>query len=204
MRIYILIILMLFFKTTFSQNTIRTLDGKLITINKLDTIDNVFIFYENEKGKHRSINKNDVFSIQLYNQKEQIFYIPDSLNDSFTISQMRNYLKGEYDADKNYKRRRSFWGGLSVGLISPIALPAIGISSVLSPILPVGYVATIGATNKKEKHFDLVNDQFKNQYYKQGYLEKARKKRLTNSMLGAGLGLIIGSASAFFIYEFNK
>jgi len=205
MKVLLTLLFVFSMQIIFAQSSFLTFNGKRIDFAEIDTIGQEYITYKMADGKHKRIYKAEVFSITYPDFSAQIFYnTGDTIGDEFTADQMRSYLGGKANARQNYKNNRSVYGGFITGLIAPVVFPAIGITSVLSPLAPLTEIAFVGVGNKKSKHFPMTKEQMDDLHFKEGYLETARKKRITNSIIGSGIGLAVGITASFFIYEYHK
>ena len=100
MKTIIFIIAALIFQintiSSFSQNTMLLKNGKKITIGEYKVSENSFLAYKNQKGKLKSIEIEDIFSIIDKSGAEKVFYKADSTdNESFSLEQMRFFIHGE-------------------------------------------------------------------------------------------------------------
>ncbi len=114
----LIFILIIFSTSVFSQSEIWKLNGKKIFTDTLlvDTSD--YVFYKSKKGRTKSIEKSEIFHVKQ-NSKTQIFYVPDSISDSFTVAEMQDYVQGMHDG-RNHKSYIFVSGGAVVGLVTPL------------------------------------------------------------------------------------
>lgn len=190
---FILIAFIFSFKVN-AQNTLVLVNGKKIEIGEYKYGD-TYLTYKNTKGKLKSSYLNDIFSVQEKNGKEKIFYIPDSTEaKAFTIDQMRDFVNGSYDARTNYKTPWITTAGIVIGG-SSAGLTAVGMSSLLVPVLPTFYSAGIGLVKVKKEKLDLPEKLKNNEYYLEGYMQRANHKRINHAILGSGVGLALGIAA---------
>ena len=184
-----------------AQNTVWLLNGKKITIsnyniNKYEDTHN--LVYQNAKGKERQIDVDDIFSVTDKSGVENVYYKKDTLlGNYFTIPQMKDYVKGEFDAHKNYK----------APLFTVLGFVAGGTSAILpldkmfyAPLIPGAATTIIGSTKAsgekiKSKYPNYAN----NNYYLLGYKESAKRKRINNALKGSAVGMVTGIIIAFII-----
>jgi hypothetical protein len=201
MKNNIILILLIFFLSSniYSQDIIWLMDGKKIQSGeiKVDTSD--YIIYKTPKGKFKSIDKFDVFSVSIKNDV-MIFYVPDSASDSFTISQMQDYLQGRLEG-RDTKAPYSFAGGVATGLGAPILLPLAGIGTIFTPLVPATYDVIVGVSKIKDEKISISEVYQSNPYYIEGYKTSVKKKRINNAILGSVIGVTVGLTASFFIYD---
>jgi len=86
-----------------SQNSVWFLNGDKIQISSynVDTT-NTFILYKNKRNKEKAIDIDNIFSITDSLGNEKVFYSKREIDDSltFSVKQMRSFVQGGYDADK--------------------------------------------------------------------------------------------------------
>ena len=181
------------FTQSKAQNTLLLVTGKKIEIGEFKVSDSLFLAYKNKKGKIRSANLQDVFSVKAVNGKETIFYVPDSSDaESFTIIQMRDFVSGASDARTNYKTPWITTGGFVVGGGSAIAVSAVGLNSLLVPIFPALYSGGVGIIKVKKDKLNIPDNLKNNDYYVEGYFRVANHKRINNAIIGSGIGMALG------------
>ncbi|RLD74689.1 MAG: hypothetical protein DRJ10_16640, partial [Bacteroidetes bacterium] len=69
---FVLIILTLSLLESKAQNTLLLINGKKVEIGEFKRSDSLFLAYKNKKGKIKSVNLFDIFSVQEKNGKETI------------------------------------------------------------------------------------------------------------------------------------
>ncbi|MCB0430035.1 MAG: hypothetical protein H6585_12445 [Flavobacteriales bacterium] len=139
------------------------------------------------KEKVHSMSKERVFSVIHANGKEEFIYQVDSLEDNeYSIQQMQHYIWGWQDAGTYHNG----WTGI-VGLASGVT------SAYLGPIfglIPSGVVIVlIGGRSprmegRKTPHPEWMNDEA----YVEGYLTRARAKKVRNAAIGSLAGYLAG------------
>lgn len=176
-----------------SQNTMLLVTGKKILIGEFKINESNYLSYKNQKGKIKSIAKQDVFSISSNTGKETIIYRQD-LSDTaaFTVNQMRDFVTGAYDARTNYKTPWLTGTGFVLGGGS-VGLSAAGMSALLIPVLPVTYSAGVGIFKAKKEKLKLPDNLKNNDYYTEGYLYRVNKKRINHAILGTIIGMAAGT-----------
>jgi hypothetical protein len=189
-RIVIVVILIVFSvqSNLFAQNYLWLTNGKKLKIGdyKIESPD--IISYKNQKGKIKSIQSFDVFSVIESSGKENVIYLPDtSYQGAFTVPEMRSYVQGQYDAGLKFKSPLTTIGGFVL---------ASGSSLFINPmyvfVLSTGYCSAIGLTKASEKKLNIPAEFAQNEHYKLGYKKTVKHKRITNAIIGSGIGLIVG------------
>ncbi len=187
-------------KIQMFHSEILKLNGKKIYTDTLLVDTSNYVFYTNKKGKTKAIEKTEVFSIEQ-NSETQIFYIPDTISDSFTVAEMQDYLQGMQDG-YNHKSYVFISGGIIVGLATPLTFPLIGMSDALTPIPPALYTMLIAIPKVNEKKIDVPKEYKNNEHYIFGYQNAAKKKRIVNTIISSLSGLAVGTIATIFVYSF--
>jgi|GEM_PF-1070354 len=206
MKLTIKILLAAFFTMLLSANAqekLQMMNGGLYDVKVLDTTSNKISveYLKKNKPKILVLNKEDVFSLKYANGKEIIFYKQDSLSEEnyMVPSEMEAYIAGQRDAIKGFHSPVTTIGSFVVGAAAPFALAPIvgGYAYFLSP-LPIGaYIGIAGARWIKIKRKNVSDPKYlKSDTYIMGYDHAARGKRVQNSMIGGGLGLLVGIISS--------
>ncbi len=184
-----------------SQDTIWFLSGeRLITSNyTLKTEDGMFTYMKGKK--ERKVGLEYVFSIHEKNGYEKVFYEPTSIdNTPFSVEQMRSFIKGEFEASEHYKATGACIAGFTAGVSGIYFFPLINAPVFWSPVLPTGTSAVIGSMNISDKNIIKKFPQYADdEYFKSGYSEIVKQKRISHSIVGGVIGLAVGIASALII-----
>lgn len=171
-----------------NQDTVILLNGDAVICTVLDTTNGVTSIKNPKNPKKNILIENDrIFSIKN-SSGESVMYVYDTLiGNEFTIEEMRYFIYGESDADKNFKATGSLVTGIVVGALSGVT------GSFFCPIPPFIVTALTGLPKVKIKHSTVSNpDYLKHDPYLMGYERVARKKRKLKSLIGGGLGLAAG------------
>ncbi len=191
MNIKIQLIFFLFIIFSLSakaQDEIWLLNGQKMTVSDLEfSEDNLTIRYKNEKGKTKLLSTKELFSATPAGDREYIYFKATS---EMSLDNMKEYMNGEADATINYKSKGAFWTGLGIGLASPFAL------GKLSPIIPIAFSLTLGQVAPKPTKLNIETN---SDNYIKGYQQVAKRKRLVNSLIGGGIGLVGGLTSVYLI-----
>jgi hypothetical protein len=180
-------------------DTLLLLNGEEIITTVMDTAKG-FTRCKNLSGSNKlfMIEDNRIFSVR--NQKgERVYYQYDSaIGNEFSEQEMRYFIMGEQDAQKGFKAKGSFYGNMAVGVASGIT----GFFLCLIP--PFIYTALTGLPNvriKKKTVRDL--ELLKQETYLMGYERVARGKRKIRSLVGGGIGLVVGYSSYLIMKQNN-
>jgi len=197
---FILLLLLTYILSNAQQSDLWLINGKKVTISnyKIDTSDfyNKKILYTTIKGKTKSKYIDDVFSIVNENKKETVFYKrDDSIGYTLTQNQMRSYLYGLHDMHNIHISPLITLGGFASGMIATfIPMPQIYMFYLPVGILvPLAYVSVINYTPPSEiKLKNRLPEKANDDFYILGYQDGLRKKRIRNSLIGAGVGILAG------------
>lgn len=187
-RIISLLFIVLNITPLCAQNTLWLTNGKRIKIGDYKLDNKEVVVYKNLKGKFKSIEKFDVFSIINDSKNEVIIYQQDSTYDeAFTLLEMRAFVQGQYDANQRFKSPFTTVGGVVVaGAASVVINPVYVI--VLSGV----YCSTIGLTNANKKKIIIPQEYTNNDQYLLGYKRSVKHKRIKNAIIGSVIGLAAG------------
>lgn len=171
-----------------AQNYIWLNNGEKMKIGEFKITNTDIISYRNLKGKAKSIESMDVFSIVDSSGNEQVIYVPDtSYQDVFTVSEMRSFVQGRYDASQNFKSPLTTIGGIVVAGASSVV-----INPVYVFLISTGYTSVVGLTKPNDKKLKIPTEFINNEHYKLGYKKEVKHKRIKNAIIGSGIGLIVG------------
>jgi hypothetical protein len=192
------------FDTMAQVSTLWLRNGKKIAINNysLDT-SNYYdgkIFYTKLNGSGKSKFKEEVFSVVDKSGNETIFYTPNiELGEILTPEQMKQYVSGIGDSRISRVSPFVMIGGFASGFAGAfVPQPEIEVTSGSMPIqlgvlVPAIYIGVMGATppntDKLQQNYPVTAT---NEHYLMGYQEGVKKKRLKNSIIGAGVGFLSG------------
>ncbi len=199
MRIFNCLLLSFFFAllilphVTVAQDEVLFINGDYANVKVLDTTDYKRISVQRPgKAKIKTWYKEDIYSIKYADGKEVIVYHQDTLeNEYFTPAEMRIYIQGEQDAAAGYKTPAATAGAAVVGLGGGLVL------SFLAPIAPALYTVIVGSRwIKIRKKYVSNPDLLKEEVYRMGYEKEARSKVIQNSIIGGGIGMLVGYATA--------
>ncbi|MBE9468125.1 MAG: hypothetical protein IMY72_07375 [Bacteroidetes bacterium] len=196
-----LLSLLFIINVSLAQNTVWMLNGKKTiindyNINKYEDTHN--LIYQNSRGKDKQIGVDEIFSVTDNTGEEKIFYKKDSLiGRFFTTKQMKDYVRGEFEAHKNYKAPLS----TALGFIAGGASVIIPLEKMFyAPLIPAVATTIIGCTKPAEKKIKNKYPNYENNnYYILGYKESAKKKRINNALKGSVAGMAAGIIVAFII-----
>lgn len=126
-----------------AQDTLLLISGKVIPAKSVDLKDYTIAYRKPGDGsKLKTIDPERVFSIQYGDGSERIIYTPDTLDPmEFTVSQMRNFIKGEQEASRFYKSTTNkglafvVGGGASILGFYGLAIPPL-YSTVIGSFSP--------------------------------------------------------------------
>lgn len=220
--------LFLSYSTVAQQTELWLLNGKKLNIAnyKIDTttIDNGILYYGTLKGKQKKKYLDEVYGVLDKNGSRNIFYKknPDMGLDLSPV-QMKQFLEGMHDSKKLKPNPLVIGGGILAGSAG-FLLPQLQVdpsrngnglglyyswsgeklsedefSIPIGLIVPLGYVATMGAISPSDNEVE-AKTQITNAPYIMGYQEGVRKKNIRDGLIGAILGF---TATAITIIAIN-
>lgn len=185
-----LLFLCLGFNTT-AQDTLFLLGGKTIVARNIE-VGGYRVSYMGlkEGSKLKSVRIENLFSIKHANGSEQMFYVPDSLEeDDFTVDQMRMFIRGEQDALAYYKNTPNKLAAFAAG--GGVSL--FGFYGIIGPAIYSTVVGSFSPDMSKQKVSDPALIQVEE--YREGYQRKVRDKKIKNSLLFGLAGFAVGVAT---------
>jgi len=177
------------------NDTILLLNGAVVITTVIDTTNGTTIF-KNPKNlkKTLSIENDRIFSISNKKGEFLIYEYDTIVGNEFTIDEMRYFIRGEQDAQKNFKARGALWGNILIGAGAGVT------GSLLSPIAPFTFSALVGLPKIKIKKKGVSDlELLKQDAYLMGYERVARKKRKIRSLIGGVTGLGVGIGTYFIL-----
>ena len=202
--VFLIIMQFIFFDTVAQVSTLLLRNGKKVAITNysLDTA-NYYdgkITFTNLDGKVKSKYKEDVFSIVDNADSETILYAQNvEMGEILTPEQMKQYVSGIGDSRKSRVSPLVMIGGFVSGFAGAfVPQPEIEFTSGSMPVhlgvlVPAAYIGVMGSitpnANQLTRNYSVNAT---TEHYLMGYQEGVKKKRLTNSIIGAGAGFIAG------------
>ena len=186
---------------TSKMDTIFFLNGETRAVKIVDTVSHLIRFLpekRNKKPRVFDVEKDRVFSVKYSNGQERIVYFYDTaIGNVFTVLEAKMFMLGEREAERSYHNKWPFIIGLTVGVVSPLALSN---AVLLSPIAPaVSPLHTLVPIIKVNAQAIANKDYLKYDTYLMGYEKVARKKNFMKGLLGAGIGLTAGIGTWFIL-----
>lgn len=195
LRFFLLSITLFASISSFSQGQINLLNGKQIKADSIKADGDKFVYYNTAKQKEKTIKKDDIFSINYPDGKEDFIFVPDTASGDINLNQMKFFIKGEQDARKYYHAPTATIEGIIIGAGS-------GYFAYYGIIVPALNGVGVGLHQPQDfkRHISdtlLTN----NQFYTYGYRSVARKKKVNNSLIGGYISLTV---SLFTLGLYNK
>lgn len=177
------------------NDTILLLNGAVVVTTVIDTTNGTTVFKNPKNPKKTIAIENErIFSISNKKGEFLIYEYDTIVGNEFTIEEMRYFIKGEQDAQKNFKARGAFWTNLLIGAGAGVT------GSLLSPIAPFAFSAMVGLPKIKIKKRGVSNIEYlKQDAYLMGYERVGRKKRKIKSLIGGATGLGVGLGTYFIL-----
>lgn len=175
-------------QSSFAQNTLWLSNGKKIQIGDFNLENSELVLYKNKKGKTKSVDRYDVFSIIESSNNEIIIYKKDSsYEDAFNLAEMKAFVEGQYDASLNFRSPLTTVGGIVVS-----GAAAVVVNPIYVLLVSGAYTTTIGLTKPIKSDLTIPEKYSGNKYYELGYNKAVKKKRVRNAIIGSVIGLAAG------------
>lgn len=183
-------------------DTVYLLSGKTVTgIVKDSTDDELKILIPKKNGDFKAdfVDMDLVFSVKYRNGQESVLYKQDTLfGNYFTPQEIRYYMYGERDARANFHCPLWIAGAFAAGFGGGY------FRSALSPVPAFAYSGLTTAFRVKIRPGSVSNpDNIKYDTYILGYEKEARKRRLFQSLIWSGIGMVAGIAVASALPQSN-
>lgn len=170
---------MLITTVTKITNPTRTEEGTISHTKKRNT------------DKIKTISSDDVFSIKRSTGEKMIYFYDTAFGNEFTIDEMRLYMQGHRDA----AHLKNGFLGFAVNMILSAGVGATG--TFLAPTVPFVVAGLFGLPKQKIKSKYVSNpDYLKHDAYLMGYEHEGKRKRKLKTLLGGGIGIIVGLITA--------
>ena len=158
----------------------------------VDTVEG-FLFYRLPGTlKMREIELDKVYSVRNFFGEDKVIYTPDTLeNNWLSVAEMKDYMQGQYDAMKAYKKRPVLTGlgGFIVGGISA------GTGMFYGPLGVISYTGIVGyALPKNNKRHGFNPAMESNEAYKEGFGTAAKRRSVKRAALWSSIGYVSGLA----------
>jgi Zn ribbon nucleic-acid-binding protein len=197
----------------------KMLNGKITAINDTGVVIKGYGLF----NKHKYVYKDELFSVKN-GLTETIVYIPDSFGkESFSVEQMRWFIKGQQEARKNYHAPLATAGGFLAGSTGAL-LGFWGMTTV-----PASYVFLAGIktpecklieetyeiaprlasqsggysfekSKMKVRYCDNIPDEKLKECYEYGYESAAKDKKIKNAVKGTVAGIVAVFAGTIILF----
>ena len=194
---------------TNAQDTLRLVNGKSKVV-KIEYETSLYVFYHKIKnndtthlGKKKMIEKDEIFQIaylyqpKIQNEKKVVqVYQQDSTEESYlSIDEMKRYLNGRSQAQKNYKGYVYGVVGFAGGAGSAYLGPFWG-------LIPGAIYTGVAGVWAIKPFFKADNQEdFNDPYFAEGFKQVALSKQAKYSAIGVGAGFIAGIAAFQLIFR---
>jgi hypothetical protein len=142
--------------------------------------------------KMSEIELDKVYSIRSATGTEKVIYKPDTLeNNWLSATEMSDYMQGQHDAMKAYKKRPVLTGlgGFIVGGISA------GAGMFYGPLGVISYTGIVGYALPKNNNRHGFNPAMEsNDAYKEGFGTAAKRRSVKRAALWSSIGYVSGLA----------
>jgi len=194
MRIILFFLLLMAGYGVQAQDTINLMNGQLLSGKVIgqSTMEIRYLVPRRGKMVERTEPTDGVFSVTDSLGHEKVWYFKDTLfGNTYTVPEMRWYIKGERDARLGYKPIVPILGGFALGAGLTMAMN-LQVNSLLIPPIYAGAMAwprvyvTRGSITDPNMDGDPV--------YATGYSAAGRPKRVINCLLSSAVGVLVGLA----------
>ncbi|MEO8734427.1 MAG: hypothetical protein ABI373_08855 [Flavobacteriales bacterium] len=194
MRIILFLLLLATISSARAQDTINLMNGQLLNAKVIgqSTMEIRYLLPRHGKMVERTEPTNGVFSVTDSLGHEKVWYFKDTLfGNTYTIPEMRWFIKGERDARLGYRPIVPILGGFAVGAGLTMAMN-LQVNSFLIPPLYTGLMAwprvyvTRGSISDPNMEGDPI--------YATGYSVAGRPKRVISCLLSSAVGVLVGLA----------
>ncbi len=194
MRIILFLLLLATISSARAQDTINLMNGQLLNAKVIgqSTMEIRYLLPRHGKMVERTEPTNGVFSVTDSLGQEKVWYFKDTLfGNTYTIPEMRWFIKGERDARLGYRPIVPILGGFAVGAGLTMAMN-LQVNSFLIPPLYAGLMAwprvyvTRGSISDPNMEGDPI--------YATGYSVAGRPKRVISCLLSSAVGVLVGLA----------
>jgi hypothetical protein len=176
------------------NDTILLTDGNIIISSFIDTTGGIFKYSELKRpAKIRKLNTDEVFSIRN-NTGETILYKPDSIDNNYSLDEMRYFMAGHRDGRKTKMAYTPF-------IANMLLSAGVGLTrNFFAPLAPVVFTAVLTLPKIKIRKENVSNPDYLNsEAYATGYKQEAYKKKRVQTILGGGIGLVAGMVTSFIL-----
>jgi hypothetical protein len=181
--------------TVFMLNG-KTLIGKIREVNP-DTMYLLLQYFHKKKSEFKNIGLEDVYALSFRDSKRVIIYETDTTRgNAYTPEQMGSYIRGLHFADTHYSSPWVAVGGAAVGFGGTYFFPVF-----YGMMFPTVYTVITGVTPVHyKKQAAKYPDLFKDPYFVEGYKERAKKRKVVNTIIGSLAGIAAGAITATVIF----
>lgn len=194
MRILLFLLLLATLTGARAQDTINLMNGQVLggKVVGQSTLEIRYLVPRRGKMVERTEPTNGVFSVTDSLGREKVWYFKDTMfGNTYTVPEMRWFIKGERDARLGYRPIVPVLGGFALGAGLTMAMN-LQVNSFLIPPVYAGVMAwprvyvTRGSIRDPNMEGDPV--------YATGYSAAGRPKRVINCLLSSAVGVLVGLA----------
>jgi hypothetical protein len=181
------LLLALYALSLSAQETITLLNGKVIPASRVK-IDEFSISYSKDTaGGFRRIDNYRVFSVTQSDGSETVVYRKDPEDSlDFTPEQMRLFIQGEQEADRNFK------GYFNMGTAAAVGAGA-SYFAIWGLLVPPLYSTVVGGFSPDMEMADLSDPSKRNiPEFCEGYQRKVRDRKIRQSFVAGMIGFAAG------------
>lgn len=196
------ILLVLITNMGFSQtkkDTVLLLAGGYVTGHITEITPTFITVKDSEKSTRGTTVETDRIFSYTNSTGEHILYMVDSASgNEFSITEMRYFIRGEQDGKKGFKARPAFYTNMAIGVLGGVS------GTFFFPIPAFTFAILVGLPKVHIKKSTVRNlEDLNHPTYIMGYERMARRNRKIQSLIGGGIGLVVGLGT-FLMLEYTS
>jgi hypothetical protein len=185
--------LLIFSGNMQAQFTLILIDRPFIQADTFSTSPEYIEYRKSGKRKIRQIERDKVFAIQPVNGQEIVVYSTDSLEGNwYSVSQMRDYILGQEDARKGYRKRAN--RGAVAGVFAGAGASAF--SRLYGPAMIAIYPGVLGYLRPAfSEKYGFQPEMIENAFYREGYGTMAKRMSTRRAFWATFAGYLAGAVA---------
>jgi hypothetical protein len=183
---------------TLKKDTILLTDGKFIYTSIVDTSEGIIKYRKPRKpSKILKLGEKEIFSVRS-GFGENVYYAPDPNDsisaDNYSVEEMRYFILGIQDGKKAKFKTVPFVANFLIGAGAGVT------GHFLSPLVPFMSTAIFTIRKPKLNQNHVSNMEYLNHAtYEKGYKQETTRKKKVQTLLGGGLGFLVGITTSFIL-----
>lgn len=189
----------LFVGSAKAQDTLLLLSGKILEGRVMDETDEIITYMDYYRGDSSvvQIETYRVFSVKRRGAEERVLYTLEEGSNAYKPEEMRYYIYGEQDADRNFTAKTTGWIGFITGAAAGWFIED-GYPYVLAQ--PFVYAGINVLPFIRIKSEDIRSrEMLQHEPYIAGFERVARNTKIQSALKGSLAGMAVGIAGAFLV-----